>query len=140
MCDDRHKSFIMEVEDMLITSKNSKNKRRFNDEQIKFLETMFEAKSRPELQMKQQLATRLGLQPRQVAIWFQNRSKSKLQRLQQLNQKTCDEEECENKNCMPIREGEIECRKQAIYIMIRCPFTAITMRRESTWRKKTHNL
>ncbi|CAN4077474.1 unnamed protein product [Withania somnifera] len=55
-------------------------RRRFNDEQIKLLENMFETESRPELRTKQQLAKSLGLQPRQVAIWFQNkraRSKSK---------------------------------------------------------------
>ncbi|CAN4127127.1 unnamed protein product [Withania somnifera] len=55
-------------------------RRRFNDEQIKSLENMFETESRPELRTKQKLAKRLGLQPRQVAIWFQNkraRSKSK---------------------------------------------------------------
>lgn len=38
-----------------------------------FLETMFESKSRPEPEMKQQLADEIGLEPRQVAIWFQNR-------------------------------------------------------------------
>ena len=57
-----------------------KNKRRFSDEQIKSLEFMFESDSRPESQIKQQLANDLGLQPRQIAIWFQNRrarSKSK---------------------------------------------------------------
>ncbi|KAL6979397.1 hypothetical protein U1Q18_021062 [Sarracenia purpurea var. burkii] len=63
-------------------SKNEyKNKRRFSDEQIRTLELMFETESRPELQMKQRLANEIGLQPRQVAIWFQNkraRSKSKL--------------------------------------------------------------
>ncbi|OMP02850.1 hypothetical protein COLO4_10800 [Corchorus olitorius] len=59
---------------------SSKNKRRFSDEQIKSLEFMFENDSRPESQIKQQLANELGLQPRQIAIWFQNRrarSKSK---------------------------------------------------------------
>lgn len=63
-------------------SKNKKaNKKRFTDEQIRLLETMFEAESRPELQIKHKLANELGLHPRQVAIWFQNkraRSKSKL--------------------------------------------------------------
>ncbi|XP_021291753.1 homeobox-leucine zipper protein ATHB-12-like [Herrania umbratica] len=57
-----------------------KNKRRFSDEQIRSLEFMFESDSRPESQIKQQLANELGLQPRQIAIWFQNRrarSKSK---------------------------------------------------------------
>ncbi|KAB5573400.1 hypothetical protein DKX38_000594 [Salix brachista] len=49
------------------------NKRRFSDEQIKFLEFMFESESRPESRTKQQLAKELGLEPRQVSIWFQNR-------------------------------------------------------------------
>ncbi|KAH6791404.1 homeobox 7 [Perilla frutescens var. frutescens] len=60
-------------------TKNSTRK-RFSDDQIKSLETTFESESRPELHLKQNLANNLGLQPRQVAIWFQNkraRSKSK---------------------------------------------------------------
>ncbi|GFS44498.1 homeobox 12 [Actinidia rufa] len=64
-----------------IRKSRNKNNRRFNDEQIKSLESIFEMESRPELQTKQLLADKLGLQPRQVAIWFQNRrarSKSKL--------------------------------------------------------------
>ncbi|XP_057510634.1 homeobox-leucine zipper protein ATHB-12-like [Actinidia eriantha] len=64
-----------------IRKSKNKNNRRFNDEQIKSLESIFEMESRPELQTKQLLADKLGLQPRQVAIWFQNRrarSKSKL--------------------------------------------------------------
>lgn len=63
-------------------SKNKNtNKKRFTDEQIRLLESMFETESRPEMQLKYKLANELGLQPRQVAIWFQNRrarSKSKL--------------------------------------------------------------
>ncbi|CAI9772620.1 unnamed protein product [Fraxinus pennsylvanica] len=57
------------------TNKTNKNisRQRFSDEQIKSLETTFEMESRPELRMKQHLADKLGLQPRQVAIWFQNR-------------------------------------------------------------------
>lgn len=47
--------------------------RRFNDEQIKLLEIMFKAESRPESRIKQQLANELGLHPHQVATWFQNR-------------------------------------------------------------------
>lgn len=60
---------------------SNSSKRRFDDTQIRSLETIFETESRPELRVKQQLANKLGLQPRQVAIWFQNkraRSKSKL--------------------------------------------------------------
>ncbi|KAH8488871.1 hypothetical protein Peur_059505 [Populus x canadensis] len=57
------------------TSRKKKNKikRRFSDEQIKSLETMFESETRLEPRKKMQLARELGLQPRQVAIWFQNK-------------------------------------------------------------------
>lgn len=56
-----------------MTKKKNKNKRRFSDEQIRSLETMFESEVRLEPQKKLQMATELGLQPRQVAIWFQNK-------------------------------------------------------------------
>lgn len=49
------------------------NKRRFSDEQIRSLECIFESESKLEPRKKLQLARDLGLQPRQVAIWFQNR-------------------------------------------------------------------
>ncbi|MBA0688814.1 hypothetical protein Goari_006580 [Gossypium aridum] len=52
---------------------NNKNKRRFSDEQIRSLESMFESESRLEPRKKLQVAKDLGLQPRQVAIWFQNK-------------------------------------------------------------------
>lgn len=52
---------------------NSNNTRRFSDEQIKSLETMFETETKLEPRKKLQLARELGLQPRQVAIWFQNK-------------------------------------------------------------------
>lgn len=53
--------------------KKNKNTKRFSDEQIKSLESMFETESRLEPRKKLQLARELGLQPRQIAIWFQNR-------------------------------------------------------------------
>lgn len=53
--------------------RNNKNKRRFSDAQIKSMETMFETESKLEPKAKIQLAKELDLQPRQVAIWFQNR-------------------------------------------------------------------
>ncbi|KAK9093829.1 hypothetical protein Scep_025298 [Stephania cephalantha] len=56
-------------------SKNSSNccKRRFSDEQIKSMESIFESQTKLEPRKKLQLARELGLQPRQIAIWFQNR-------------------------------------------------------------------
>ncbi|KAH0452725.1 hypothetical protein IEQ34_020024 [Dendrobium chrysotoxum] len=48
-------------------------KRRFSEAQVKSLEVMFEEQAKLEPRKKQQLAKELGLQPRQVAIWFQNK-------------------------------------------------------------------
>ncbi|XWS76831.1 hypothetical protein CRYUN_Cryun01aG0211400 [Craigia yunnanensis] len=64
--------------------KKNKNKRRFSDEQIKSLDLMFESESRLEPRKKLQVARELGLQPRQVAIWFQNkRARWKSKQLEQ---------------------------------------------------------
>ncbi|KAL7239108.1 hypothetical protein ACSBR2_005079 [Camellia fascicularis] len=53
--------------------KRNKNQRRFSDDQIRSLETMFESESKLEPRKKMQVARELGLQPRQVGIWFQNK-------------------------------------------------------------------
>ncbi|KAH6813242.1 homeobox 7 [Perilla frutescens var. frutescens] len=54
-----------------IGSKN--DKRRFSDEQIRCLEVMFESETKLEARKKVEIAREVGLQPRQVAIWFQNK-------------------------------------------------------------------
>ncbi|KAK7362164.1 hypothetical protein VNO77_04268 [Canavalia gladiata] len=48
-------------------------KRRLTSEQVQFLESNFEVENKLEPEKKVQLAKKLGMQPRQVAIWFQNR-------------------------------------------------------------------
>ncbi|XP_027331245.1 homeobox-leucine zipper protein HAT5-like isoform X2 [Abrus precatorius] len=48
-------------------------KRRLSADQVQFLEKSFEEENKLEPERKTKLAKDLGLQPRQVAIWFQNR-------------------------------------------------------------------
>ncbi|KAF5771453.1 putative transcription factor HB-HD-ZIP family [Helianthus annuus] len=52
---------------------NNSSSRRFSDEQIKSLESVFKRENKLEPRKKVEMARELGLHPRQVAIWFQNR-------------------------------------------------------------------
>lgn len=54
-------------------SQVGEKKRRLNMEQVRTLEKNFELGNKLEPERKMQLARALGLQPRQIAIWFQNR-------------------------------------------------------------------
>ncbi|KAF5930208.1 hypothetical protein HYC85_031081, partial [Camellia sinensis] len=54
-------------------SQAGEKKRRLNLEQVKTLEKNFKLGNKLESERKMQLARALGLQPRQIAIWFQNR-------------------------------------------------------------------
>ncbi|KAJ8471199.1 hypothetical protein OPV22_025542 [Ensete ventricosum] len=54
-------------------SQAGEKKRRLTVEQVRTLEKNFELGNKLEPERKMQLARALGMQPRQVAIWFQNR-------------------------------------------------------------------
>lgn len=68
-----HIEDMSDDEDGLMSQAGGEKKRRLNMEQVKTLEKNFELGNKLEPDRKLQLARALGLQPRQIAIWFQNR-------------------------------------------------------------------
>lgn len=63
----------LDEEGCLEESGQIEKKRRLSVDQVKSLEKNFEVDNKLEPERKVKLAQELGLQPRQVAVWFQNR-------------------------------------------------------------------
>ncbi|XP_011029534.1 PREDICTED: homeobox-leucine zipper protein ATHB-52-like [Populus euphratica] len=52
---------------------NSSNKKRLTHDQVRLLERTFTTTKKLEPELKVQLANQLGVPPRQIAIWYQNK-------------------------------------------------------------------
>lgn len=67
------RSSNMEEEELSEDDGWREKKRRLSSEQVRTLERNFELGKKLEPERKMELAAALGLHPRQVSIWFQNR-------------------------------------------------------------------
>jgi len=68
------KTFEKDQEDSETTSLNRKNKReRITPKQKMVLETVFVTQKLPSYQLRDQLSQSLGMSPKRVQVWFQNK-------------------------------------------------------------------
>lgn len=96
-------------------------KRRLSLEQVKALERSFEIGNKLEPERKMQLARALGLKPRQIAIWFQNRrARCKTKQLEkdyEILKRQCDKLKSDN-DALKTQNKNLHSEVHIIYLPI----------------------
>ncbi|CAN8313164.1 unnamed protein product [Cochlearia groenlandica] len=113
-------------------SKMGEKKRRLNIEQLKTLEKSFEIGNKLESDRKLELARALGLQPRQIAIWFQNRrARSKTKQLERDYDALKKQFECLKDDNKSLQIQNQKLQAQVMALKNREPIESINLNKET---------
>ncbi|XP_059294913.1 homeobox-leucine zipper protein ATHB-40-like [Lycium ferocissimum] len=103
-------------------------KRKLSEEQVNLLERSFVDDHKLETERKDKLASQLGLDPQQVAVWFQNRrarwKNKKLEveysKLKSQHETTMIEKNCLETEILKLKEQLCEAEKQIQGLLLEC--------------------
>ncbi|KAK7394512.1 hypothetical protein VNO78_15041 [Psophocarpus tetragonolobus] len=120
--------------------KCGEKKKRLNMKQVKALEKSFELGNKLEPERKMQLAKALGLQPRQIAIWFQNRrarwKTKQLEKEYEVLKKQFEAVKADN-DVLKVQNQKLQAELQAVKSRDCCEAEIISLKKETegSWSK-----
>ncbi|KAL2570660.1 hypothetical protein AAZV13_18G202400 [Glycine max] len=123
---------------------SGEKKKRLNLEQVKALEKSFDQGNKLEPERKVQLAKALGLQPRQVAIWFQNRrarwKTKQLEKEYEVLKKQFEAVKADN-DVLKVRNQKLQAELQAVKSRDCCEAGIISLKKETegSWSNGNDN-
>lgn len=120
-------------------------KKRLNLEQVKALEKSFELGNKLEPERKVQLAKALGLKPRQIAIWFQNRrarwKTKQLEKEYEVLKKQFDAVKADN-HVLKVQNKKLQAELQAVKNRDWCEDGIFSLKKETkgSWSNGSDNV
>ncbi|XP_061358029.1 homeobox-leucine zipper protein ATHB-20-like [Gastrolobium bilobum] len=125
-------------------SQTGEKKKRLSLEQVKALEKSFEVGNKLEPERKMQLAKALGLQPRQIAIWFQNRrarwKTKQLEKEYEVLKKQFEAVKADN-DTLKAQNQKLHAELQALKSRSCCETRTISLKKETegSWSNGSEN-
>ncbi|TKY65195.1 Homeobox-leucine zipper protein ATHB-20 [Spatholobus suberectus] len=119
-------------------------KKRLNLEQVKALEKSFELGNKLDPERKVQLARALGLQPRQIAIWFQNRrarwKTKQLEKEYEALKKQFEAVKADN-DVLKVQNKKLQAQLQAVKSRDWCEAEMMSLKKETegSWSNGSDN-